>query len=362
MSGGKGPGWGCRLARWFGGGVLAATLWVAGGGASVAAEIESEPSKSDSGTQLITVVGDIEPGDVDTFRKLALKTEAAIVILQSDGGSTAAAVELGKIIRLRGYDTLVVNDGACNSACALIWLAGRERLLSKSAKIGFHATYTERGGKKQESGVGNAVVGGYLTSLGLSERAVIFATEAPPDRLNWLSHTNAAELGIPVVMMDDGEEEEVEGKGPPKFAEVGFWSIYVDATLNNGCFAYADYGATVLRLGLDAREELAGYVMVFGADWVSIKPDDEYPIELRFPSGRKFKRTFQGIDIGGAKGVSYVLEDAEIFKVIEREPEISVYYRGEVISRLALDDARAALEKMFVCQNAQTRTKDPFAR
>jgi hypothetical protein len=46
------------------------------------------------------------------------------------------------------------------------------------AQIGFHAAYIEKAGRASESGVGNALVGSYLTQIGLSENAVVYITQA----------------------------------------------------------------------------------------------------------------------------------------------------------------------------------------
>jgi len=47
-----------------------------------------------------------------------------------------------------------------------------------------------------EIGVGNAVIGHYLSQLGLSEKAVIFATSASPYTISWLIAANSADADI----------------------------------------------------------------------------------------------------------------------------------------------------------------------
>lgn len=158
-----------------------------------AAEIAAEPF--DGGT-LITIKGEIRSGDEQRFRELALEHDSAVVAMDSDGGSLLSAIEIGKIIRLRGFTTLVPADSVCTSACALIWVAGDERLLSAGGKIGFHASYRTTNGRVEETGLGNALVGRYLTLLNLPERAIVFATAAPPDSVLWLTAENKADSGI----------------------------------------------------------------------------------------------------------------------------------------------------------------------
>lgn len=334
---------------------------------TLAAEIESEEAK-DSEVTLISIVGTLQTSDVDKFRRVAVRADKALVALKSPGGSTTAAIEIGRLIRLRGYNTLVFNATECNSACALIWLAGEKRYLSRSARVGFHATYLQRDGTKVESGVGNAVVGSYLASLALPERAIVFATSAPPDRLNWLSHANAGATGISVEAiddLDDEDEKEVETADDTarEFGSVGGWTIRVDDSLDRGCFAYASYNDDVaLRVGVDARDPIDAYIMIFGSDWKSIKLDQNYKVELRFESGRRLQKTFVGTQIGDLKGIMLRLNDLDLIETIQRERSVHVYYGSQVVSQLSLPDSKAAIDMMWDCQRAQRKVKDPFAK
>lgn len=175
-----------------------------------AAEIGHEPLSK--GIELITIDGDIEPGDEDKFRKLSLAYDSAAVTLNSNGGSLLSAIEIGKLVRIRSFATFVAGGSTCTSACALIWLAGSKRFLSERGRLGFHASYLEEHGKLEESGVGNALVGHYLSLLNLSEKAVVFTTLASPTEIRWLNLANRAESGI------DFENFEEDAATPSKSA------------------------------------------------------------------------------------------------------------------------------------------------
>ena len=86
----------------------------------------------------------------------------------------------------------------CASACALAWLGGIPRLMGANTHIGFHAAYNPRSG--QEAGVANALVGAYLSQLGLPDKAVIYATQAPPNSMTWLTLPEARQVGIDVAL------------------------------------------------------------------------------------------------------------------------------------------------------------------
>jgi hypothetical protein len=83
----------------------------------------------------------------------------------------------------------------CASACGLIWLAG-------TLAIGFHAVYTQ--GENQQgqseaslpSAQGNAMVGAYITRLGLPYAPVLCATKSAPNEMTWLTAETAERCQI----------------------------------------------------------------------------------------------------------------------------------------------------------------------
>jgi hypothetical protein len=236
-----------------------------------------------AGTPYIGIVGDIEPGDDRKFIALATQMDSGPVILGSEGGSVVAAIKIGEAIRLKGYPTFVPETLPCNSACALVWLAGSPRMLDKSAKIGFHAGYVTTADADRESGAANAIIGRYLTLLGLSERAILFATLAPPNKLNFLDAGTLAASGIDAEIIDTATNgnpaEETATVSPPTphpapdtasavmetsvLKRVGFWRIAIDHTLDNSCFAIGDWSSgTSLRIGINLQRQGRIFVMV----------------------------------------------------------------------------------------------------
>jgi hypothetical protein len=154
-------------------------------------------TKADDGSNVIYISGEIDKDDADKFKRItSVVTGRTVVFLDSKGGSAMDGLYIGEYIRYKGYSTAVGDNTDCASACGLIWLAGQRRYLGTSARVGFHAAYTVSGDDARESGVANAVIGGYLTKLGLSFQAIVFATVAPPDEIKWLSPDDAKRIGI----------------------------------------------------------------------------------------------------------------------------------------------------------------------
>jgi ATP-dependent protease ClpP protease subunit len=170
----------------------------------LAADFTSFPGPN-PGETVIVASGRLMFGDETKFDSQSQNIQRAIVIFQSPGGNLTAGLEIGKIIRAKHYNTLVPSNSLCASACALAWLGGVNRYMSREAKVGFHAAYIEQQGKAQESGMANALVGAYVNSLGLPERAVIYITTASPDTMQWLSPTDSVQFGINASFLNERE-------------------------------------------------------------------------------------------------------------------------------------------------------------
>lgn len=153
---------------------------------------------------LIAVEGELALGDEKQFARIAIQHPKAVVMFNSPGGNLLAGIEIGKAIRMKGYWTYVPSGLTCASACALTWLGGVERYMERNSKIGFHAAYNSENG--QMSGSANAIVGSYLTQLGLSENAIFYVTNASPEAMTWMSYEDAAKVGIAVNLTDPPQQ------------------------------------------------------------------------------------------------------------------------------------------------------------
>ncbi len=145
----------------------------------------------------IVVRGEMAEGDEKKFVRNALDLDEAVVVLEGPGGDLTPGIEIGKVIRMKGFTTLVHRGRPCESACALAWLAGRPAMMEAEGTVGFHAAW-EDDDEGSVSSVGNAIVGAYVNALGLPEAVVEYVTEAPPDDMKFLTFSDASEIGMPV--------------------------------------------------------------------------------------------------------------------------------------------------------------------
>ena len=155
----------------------------------------------------IFIKGVIDTNDDAKFIKLALNIDDAVVILDSNGGLTEPALGIGRAIHFKKFATAIQNKN-CASSCSLIWLAGSTRLYSQNSFIGFHAAfYSKTKGKQEVSPEGNALIGAYLNSLGLSDDIVRFATDTKPTSIKVADSSAFSALGIQSRLIDHIEKD-----------------------------------------------------------------------------------------------------------------------------------------------------------
>jgi hypothetical protein len=184
-------------------GVLALALMSPAGAASITVH-----DTDVQGRVFVDIVGPIADEDFITFRQKTdpiypieggTSKKEVIVTLVSPGGNLRGGLRIGERIREKGMSTFVPNNRQCTSVCALIWLAGTPRTVGgNNARIGFHGAFRAGG---EVTGPGNALVGAYLTKLGMGQAAIIGMTQALPQDMTWLELRQAREWDIVLEVM-----------------------------------------------------------------------------------------------------------------------------------------------------------------
>ncbi|MFZ4651749.1 MAG: hypothetical protein ACOYLV_13625 [Rubrivivax sp.] len=102
------------------------------------------------GRCMIALQGRITPDTSYVFPRVVRRASekgcvAPWIVLESGGGSLPDGLSLGREVHRAGYSTMVAR--ACASACGLIFMGGRERILiGPEARIGLHQASVTRGG------------------------------------------------------------------------------------------------------------------------------------------------------------------------------------------------------------------------
>jgi hypothetical protein len=172
--------------------------------AAIAAEIKFQTYPAAEGSDevsFIEIKGKIKLGDADSFdveaNKVSTKPHPVYVLLSGPGGALLDSLHIGTAIHRKGWYTSVPVKKECDSSCAYIWLAGVSRAADVSSRIGFHAVYDVN--TKREMGSGNAILGAYLTIMGVSLPAISYLTSAGAFKITYLTAEAAEKYDIAVV-------------------------------------------------------------------------------------------------------------------------------------------------------------------
>jgi hypothetical protein len=127
--------------------------------------------------------GGIPFGAADDFQRfIDAMGSVQLIHLNSDGGRISEAQLIAQIIQKRHLSTYVANR--CLSACTIIFLSGRERLISTQGRLGFHQPDFP-GMTAEERREAIATEERRLQQLGLSAEFARRANLAPPNDM-WL--------------------------------------------------------------------------------------------------------------------------------------------------------------------------------
>jgi hypothetical protein len=162
--------------------------------ATPAAAAEITHTRKADGSHLVTISGKINPGDDKRFNEITFGVyETTTIVLNSPGGYINEAIEIGRRIRLRNWETRVQKGAICNSACTLIWLAGNVRYLDPHARLGFHSAGWPPH-KRSESG--NAAEAAFMASMSAPKELIDLQPIADPCCVNYVNHAQAKAWGL----------------------------------------------------------------------------------------------------------------------------------------------------------------------
>lgn len=167
----------------------------------------------------LIATGMIAPGSAEAFaaevnaRGEYIKT----VVLNSPGGSVGDALQMGRLIRARGFATEVEKDKICVSSCPLVFVGGAKRAAGANAIIGVHQVFAPdpaeaaRHDTMSEAQRVSARCQRYLADMGVDLKMWVHAMETPRDRLFIFSANELRELNI-VTPTNLAADAEASGK------------------------------------------------------------------------------------------------------------------------------------------------------
>lgn len=156
-----------------------------------------------------------------------------------------------------------------------------------------------------------------------------------------------------------------------RWGEVGGWSIRVDRSVGDGCYAHQQYtDDSHLRIGFDMKKKTI-YFMITNPAWRSIEVGKIYSMQLIFDGQYKYNGEFVGIKMGDYVWLDHSDVSGEFAKDFMQRSNLRVFYQGARIASLSLANTYAAVAEVMNCQRevggatgggAQPPAVDPFNR
>jgi hypothetical protein len=170
----------------------------------------------------LVATGTIEPGTVKDFAAEIEKRGGYVktVVLHSPGGSVTDALQMGRLIREKGFATQVDAGRYCASSCPLVFAGGVERRAGAKARIGVHqvSAYARLG--EQASLTASASMDSvqrvsaecqrYLRDMGIDLQVWMHAMETPREKLFYFKPEEMLSLKLATA---------AEGAKPPVAAK-----------------------------------------------------------------------------------------------------------------------------------------------
>jgi hypothetical protein len=149
--------------------------------------------KSDSGT-VIRLRGDVKDGDYGRLKSILLDESVVGLEITSDGGSLEDGVDIARIVRDRGL--VVYASRECDSVCAFIFLAAKERYLGRGCKIGVHSASNHLEKEDADSARVTIQMSRLLTEFGVPHSIIGKIVATPPAKITFLDNRDLAGLNV----------------------------------------------------------------------------------------------------------------------------------------------------------------------
>ena len=135
-----------------------------------------------------------------------------------------------------------------------------------------------------------------------------------------------------------------------KWGQVGGWSIRVDRSVGNGCFASQLYeDGTSLRVGFDKSKQTI-YFMIGNAAWRSLEVGKVYRMRFVFDGEKSYNGELTGLKLGSVVFLDHSDVSIDFTKDFMQRNGVRVYYQGNQITHLSLSNTYAAIAEVLNCQ------------
>jgi hypothetical protein len=148
---------------------------------------------TDSGT-VLRLRGEVKNGDYGRLKSILQNGSVVGLEIRSNGGSFEEGFDIAGLVRDKGL--IVYASKECDSACALIFFAAKERYINRGSKIGVHSVSNDRGKEDADSARITLRISRLLVGLGVSHSIIGKIVVTPPAKITFLDNRDLAELNV----------------------------------------------------------------------------------------------------------------------------------------------------------------------
>lgn len=149
--------------------------------------------ETDAGT-VLRLRGDVRDGDYGRLKSILQDGSVVGLEITSGGGSLEDGLDIARVVRDKGL--IVYASRECDSVCAFIFLAAKERYLGRGCKIGVHSVSNEREREDADSARVTIQMSRLLVGLGVPHSIIGKIVATPPARITFLDNRDLAGLNV----------------------------------------------------------------------------------------------------------------------------------------------------------------------
>jgi hypothetical protein len=138
--------------------------------------------------------GDVMDGDYRRLKDVLQDSSVVGLEISSSGGSFEAGLDIARVVRDRGL--IVYASKECDSVCAVIFFAAKERFLGRGCKIGVHSVSNDRGKEDADSASVTVQISRFLVGLGVPHSVIGKIVATPPAKITFLDNRDLAGLNV----------------------------------------------------------------------------------------------------------------------------------------------------------------------
>jgi hypothetical protein len=146
-----------------------------------------------SGT-VLRLRGDVKDGDYGRLKSILQNGSVVGLDIRSGGGSLEDGFEIARVVRDKGL--VVYASKECDSVCAFIFFAAKERYIGRRCKIGVHSVSNQRGKEDADTARSTVRMSRLLAGLGVPHSIIGKIVATPPAKIAFLNNRELAGLNV----------------------------------------------------------------------------------------------------------------------------------------------------------------------